>query len=77
VISIKLSLYLRMRELFPGIEILRKFSFNTFVIRDYCALLAAVILRLSMGFADFGAKSAHFYIYNDCFVCLSPRYLTA
>ena len=70
--GIKQSNILRVKELFPGSEIVRKFSYKMIVVRDSCALLARAYRRLSQVACVFGAESAYFYD-NDCFECQPPR----
>ena len=74
------SRFLRARayakELFPGSEIVRKFSFKMIGTRNLSALLAVANLRLSQVARGLGAESAYFYI-NDCFECLTPHISTA
>ena len=72
----KQSLYLRAKELFPGSETVRKFSFNIIDPRDNCALLARENEFLAINFAILGVKSARFHI-NDCFECPSPHITAA
>ena len=70
------SLILRVGELFPGSDIVRKFSFKMIVARDGSALLARENHILAMGYSASGGESAHLRE-NDCFGCLPPRYLAA
>jgi len=68
----KQSEFLRTKELFPGSNIVRKFTFKTFGTRDSYALLARANHNLAMNFAISGGKSALFQE-KDCFECLSPH----
>ena len=70
------SLILRAGELFPGSDIVRKFSFKMIIAWDMCALLAREIRNIVMGFSVSKGESARFLI-NDCFGCLSPLNITA
>ena len=67
----KHSEILRAKELFPGSDTVRKYSFKTVITRDNCALLAGANHCLAMIIAISGEESAHFQ--NDCFECLSPH----
>ena len=70
------SLFLRANELFPGSDIVRKYSFKTVYRWDNCALLARTNRQLSHVFAVSREKSVQFYDY-DCFECLSPHEIAA
>ena len=59
-------------EIFPGSEIVRRFTFKTSDTRDNCALLAVFNHPLAMIPVISRAQSAHFWK-NDCFECLSPH----
>ena len=52
------SLFLRARELFPGSDIVRKYSFKTMNTRGNCALLAKANHQLAQDFANTRDKSA-------------------
>ncbi len=72
----KQSRFLRAKELFPGSDIVRRYSFKTIGRWDHYALLARANHRLAMGFAIRGEKSA-FFEGKDCFECLSPHKIAA
>jgi hypothetical protein len=61
---------LRAKELFPGSDIVRKYSFIMIDSGDVYALLARANHRLAQDLAILGQESAHFF---DCFECLSPH----
>lgn len=65
----------RKIELFPGSDIIRKYSFKTFISGYSYALLAKLNHQLSAIFTAARVESAHFYE-NDCFECLSPHIIT-
>ena len=52
------SKFLRAMELFPGSDIVRKYSFKTMNARDNCALLAKENRQLAMDFAVSRDESA-------------------
>ena len=66
----------RVKELFPGSDVVRKFTFQMMNTRDTCALLARAEHQLAFDFADSGARSALFQN-KDCFDCLTPHEITA
>ena len=68
----KQSKFLRAKEIFPGSDIVRKYSFKTVGIWDSYALLARANHNLAMDFAIIREKSALFEE-KDCFECLSPH----
>ena len=72
----KQSEILRMKELFHGSDIVRKFTFRTMNTRDNYALLARANHNLAMNFAIVREKSTLFWE-KDCFECLSPHKIVA
>lgn len=72
----KQSFILRVKELFPGSEIVRKYAFKTTNTRDSYAHLARANRQLSQKFANAWAESVHLDG-NDCFECLSPHEIAA
>lgn len=62
----------RCRELFPGSDIVRRYTFKTAALRGQSALLAKFNHMLTATFAAAGEKSALFAEKPDCFECLSP-----
>ena len=69
--------WLRMKELFPGSETMRKYSFKTMTEpRDKSALLAVVNRQTARVYSVSRVKSAHFSI-EDCFECLLPHKIPA
>lgn len=58
----KQSLFLHTRELFPGSDIVRKYTFKTINARDNCALLARANHQLSQSFVNTRDESAHLAI---------------
>lgn len=72
----KQSLLPMDKELFPGSDIVRKYSFKTMSEADSYTLLAKAHHLLSHAFAPQREKSAHFYP-RDCFECLTPHQLRA
>ena len=70
----KQSYLLSEKELFPGSDIVRKYTFKTMNTGDSYALLARANHQLAMNFAISRGKSAHF---QDCFECLSPHEIAA
>jgi hypothetical protein len=68
----KQSNYLRTMELFPGSDIVRRFTFKAMDPRDSYALLARANHNLAMDSSPSREKSVFFQI-NDCFECLSPH----
>lgn len=73
--SMKQSNFLRIKEIFPGSDIVRRYSFTTMGTRDSYALLASENHNLAMNFAISREKSALFQ--EDCFECLSPHKIAA
>jgi len=67
----KQSYFTDVRDLFPGSEIVRKFSFKTVDTRGYYALLAVENCLLAHGFSVARGETAHFSY--DCFECLPPH----
>jgi hypothetical protein len=63
------------KELFPGSDIIRKYTFKTISTRDSSALLAKANHIMINVFTVSREKSAHFSI-SDCFECRTP-YKTA
>ncbi|MDR1001639.1 MAG: hypothetical protein LBL96_12730 [Clostridiales bacterium] len=63
-------------ELFPGSDIVRRFTFKMIDTRDSYALLAKANHLLAQDFAISGEESAHMLI-KDCFECLSPHEIAA
>lgn len=61
----------RAKELFPGSDIVRKYTFKSMHTRDDYALLAKANHLISHGFTIGGVGSAH--LSDDCFECLSPH----
>jgi hypothetical protein len=59
-------------ELFPGSDVVRRFTRKIIDVRDSYALLAKENNRLAAAFADTRGKSALFRV-KDCFECLSPH----
>lgn len=59
------------KELFPGSDIIRKYSFKAVSARDSSALLAKANHLMLNVFAASREKSAHFSI-SDCFECRTP-----
>lgn len=72
----KQSDFLRTKEVFPGSDIVRKYSFKTTGTRDSYALLARANHNLAMNFAVLGEQSTLFQE-EDCFECLSPHEIAA
>ena len=70
----KQSDFLRTNKLFPGSDLVRRFTFKAVYVWDTCALLAKVDHHLAMGFDDSRDSCAHLY---DCFECLSPYKVAA
>ena len=58
----KQSLFSLTKELFPGSDIVRKYTFKTMNTRDNCALLARANHQLSQDFANTRDESAHLAI---------------
>ena len=71
----KQSKILRTNEVFPGSDVVRKYSFKTMLAGDSCALLARENHNLAMNFALLRERSALFQ--EDCFECLSPHKIAA
>ena len=63
-------------ELFPGSDIVRRYTFKMIDPRDNYALLAKANHLLAQDFAISGDQSAHLRI-KDCFECLSPHEIAA
>ena len=63
-------------EVFPGSQIVRRFTFKAMGTRDNCALLAVFNHQLAMIPVISRGRSAHFWK-NDCFECLSPHEIAA
>jgi hypothetical protein len=74
--GMKQSNILRAKELFPGSDIVRKYSFKAIDTRDNYALLAKANRQLSQDFAASREKSIHFQN-KDCFECLSLHEIAA
>ena len=72
----KQSEFLRTSEVFPGSDVVRKYSFKTMGTRDSYALLARANHNLAMDFAISGEQSALFHA-ADCFECPSPYEIAA
>lgn len=72
----KQSLLLRTNELFPGSDIVRRFTFKTMRTRDSYALLARANHQVAFDFADTREESIHFQII-DCFECQLPQIKSA
>lgn len=72
----KQSLFLRTSELFPGSDIVRKFTFKTMGTRDSYALLARANHQVAFDFANTRDKYVHFQII-DCFECQLPQIKSA
>ena len=70
------KLQVEVRELFPGSDIVRKYTFKTMDPEDNCALLARANHLLAKDFANSREESAHFQ-QKDCFECLSPHEIAA
>jgi hypothetical protein len=68
----KQSVAFRSKELFPGSDIIRKYTFKIMNTRDNYTLLAKANHQLAQAFAVTRDKSAYFYK-PDCFECLSPH----
>ena len=68
----KQSNILRARELFPGSDIVRKYTFKAIQSGDKSALLAKENHILAMELAVLRVESALLQG-RDCFECLSPR----
>ena len=68
----KQSELLRAKELFPGSEIVRSFSFKAIATRGNCAHLAVLNHQLAMTSVAPRGQSALFWK-KDCFECLSSR----
>ena len=67
------SFGMRLRsELFPGSDIVRRYTFKMIDTRGQSALLAKENRQLADNIAMSGDPSAHFEN-PDCFECLSPR----
>jgi len=64
------------KELFPGSDIVRRFTFKMIDTRDSYALLARANHQLAMNFATSREESAHMRK-RDCFECLSPHEIAA
>ena len=63
------SVVSRAKELFPGSDIVRKYTYKMAGIGDQCALLARANHTLSMDFAIWGDKCALFHkkiVLNAC-----------
>lgn len=60
------------KELFPGSDIVRKYTFKTMNTWDNCALLAKANHLLAFDFTTSGEKSVLFQK-RDCFECLTPH----
>lgn len=71
----KQSVFLRIKEVFRGSGIVRKFAFRTMDTRDNCAHMAKIYRHFVMEFAIIEAKSARFQ--KDCFECLSLHKIAA
>jgi hypothetical protein len=67
---------LRSKELFPGSDIIRKYTFKTMNTRDNCALLARADRQLSQDFA-ISRDKCDLFQKKDCFECLSPHNIAA
>lgn len=65
------------KELFPGSDIVRSYTFKTAAPRGQSALLAKLNHMLTAAFAAAGEKSAFFAEKPDCFECLSPYFVWA
>jgi len=72
----KQSKLLRAKELFPGSDIVRRFTFKAMDTRDNCALLAVLNHQLAMTLVISRGQSAHFWRKN-CFECLSSHKIAA
>lgn len=66
------SVWKRRKELFPGSDTVRSYTFKTAALRGQSALLAKFNHMLTAMFALAGEKSARFAEHTDCFECLSP-----
>jgi len=63
-------------ELFPGSDIVRRYTFKMIDTRDNYALLAKANHQLAQDFANSGEQSVHLRK-KDCFECLSPHNIAA
>lgn len=72
----KQSLFLYARELFPGSDIVRKYTFKAINTRDNCTLLARANHQLSQDFANTRDESTQIRK-KDCFECLPPYHIAA
>lgn len=64
------------RELVPGSDIMRRFTFKMIETRDNYALLARANHQLAQNFANTRGQSVLFQK-KDCFECLSPHKIAA
>jgi hypothetical protein len=72
----KQSYFTDEKELFPGSEIVRKYTFRTMRLGDSYAHLAVILPNLA---AFFGLSRGEFALFQkrDCFECLSPHDIAA
>jgi hypothetical protein len=68
----KQSIFCGALEIFPGNDVIRRFTFKTSNLRDSYALLAKENRQLAMNSAPLWEQSAHLRK-RDCFESLSPR----
>jgi len=80
----KQSKLLCAMEVFPGSEMVRRFTFKVVDTRDNCNLLAVFNHQLAMVPVFSWGQSAHFKVSAkadtlkiDCFECLSPHNIAA
>jgi len=64
------------KELFPGSDVVRKYTFKTMRLGDSYALLAVILPNLAAFFGLSRGESALFQK-KDCFECLSPHEIAA
>ena len=66
------NLFPWVNELFPGSDVVRKYSFKAIFLRNSSALMARANNHLAMNFAGTRGQSALFWE-KDCFECIPPR----
>jgi len=73
--GMKQSYFTGAKELFPGSDVVRKYTFKTIRLGDSYALLAVICPILVALSGLLGEKYALFQ--EDCFECLSPHKIAA
>ena len=73
----KQSYFTDEKELFPGSDVVRKYTFKAMRLGDSYALLSAVTLPNPAIFFALSRGESALFQEKDCFECLSPHEIAA